>query len=275
MDDQWALAHLVLSPEFDVRAVVTTHTGKFPALAPPAAETSARIAGEVLAHIPVSAPPEVIPGSSVPLKSRAPLRNAGVERIVAESRHHDSNNRLTVIVIGAATDTASALLVDPTLAGRIEIIAMAFDGKQGGDGFNVLNDPIAWNVILDSRVPITVGDGMVTKRDLSLTSQRAHAVLDPAGEPGRYLAGLLDHWLATRREIVVAITGDAQSWPVWDEVTVAHLLGMTQSESLSRPKLKPDLHFELVPKSGSIEWVDAIDGSRLWADLARRLQSQR
>ena len=275
MDDQWALAHLVLSPEFDVHAVVTTHTGKFPALAPPAAETSARIAGEVLAHIPVSAPPEVIPGSSVPLKSRAPLRNAGVERIVAESRHHDSNNRLTVIVIGAATDTASALLVDPTLAGRIEIIAMAFDGKQGGDGFNVLNDPIAWNVILDSRVPITVGDGMVTKRDLSLTSQRAHAVLDPAGEPGRYLAGLLDQWLATRREIVVAITGDAKSWPVWDEVTVAHLLGMTRSESLSRPKLKPDLHFELVPKSGSIEWVDAIDGDRLWADLAQRLQSQR
>ena len=32
MDDQWALAHLVLSPEFDVRAVVTTHTGKFAAL---------------------------------------------------------------------------------------------------------------------------------------------------------------------------------------------------------------------------------------------------
>ena len=130
-------------------------------------------------------------------------------------------------------------------------------------------------MILDSRVPITVGDGMVTKRDLSLTSQRAHAVLDPADAPGHYLAGLLDQWLAAHRDVVVAITGDAKSWPVWDEVTVGYLLGMTRSESVPRPKLKPDLLFDLIPKNGSIGWVDAIDGKRLWADLARRLQSQR
>jgi purine nucleosidase len=274
MDDQWALAHLVLAREFDVRAIVTTHTGKHPILAAPAAESSARIAREVLDQMKVRVRPVVIPGSSVPLTSRAPLRNPGVDRIIAESRNFAADHRLRVVVIGAATDTASALLADPSIANRIEIIAMGFKGwAEGGDEFNIQNDPIAWQVILDSGVPVTVGDGTVTKRDLSLTSERAHAVLDPAGEPGRYLAGLLDDWLAKHRDVVVQVTGNAKVWPVWDEVTVGYMLGMAHAEQRPRPKLRPDLSFDHSPKTGVVTWVTTVDGDRLWKDLARRLQA--
>ena len=274
MDDQWALAHLALSPQFEIRAVVTTHTGKYHVLAPPEAETSARNAREVLAHIPVRNKPPVIPGSSVPLRSRTPLRNSGVDRIVSESRSFKRDRRLTVLVIGAATDTASALLSDMGLADRIEIVAMGFKGwKEGGDEFNIQNDPIAWQVILDSGVPVTVGDAEVSKRDLVLTSARAHAVLDPAGAPGRYLAGLLDDWLAKHRDVVLSVTGDAKLWPVWDEVTMAHLLGMTSEDERSRPTLRPDLSFDHRGGRGNITWVTAVDSGRLWSDLAARLKT--
>ncbi|MBX6314550.1 MAG: hypothetical protein IRY99_16805, partial [Isosphaeraceae bacterium] len=40
-DDQWALTHLALCPEFDLKGIVTTHA---PNLPPPAAEASARAA---------------------------------------------------------------------------------------------------------------------------------------------------------------------------------------------------------------------------------------
>jgi inosine-uridine nucleoside N-ribohydrolase len=80
MDDQWALAHLALSPEFDVRAVVTTHTGKFPVFPAPAAEGTAKVARDVLAHMPLRSRPVVIAGSSVALSSRSALLNEGVER---------------------------------------------------------------------------------------------------------------------------------------------------------------------------------------------------
>ena len=78
-----------------------------------------------------------------------------------------------------------------------------------------------------------------------MTSERAHAILDPAGEPGTYLAGLLDQWLATHPDIVTALTGNAKTLAVWDEdeVTVAYLLGMTYTEQIPRPKLKPTLAF--------------------------------
>jgi inosine-uridine nucleoside N-ribohydrolase len=273
MDDQWALAHLVLSPEFDIRAVVTTHTGKHQILAAPAAETSARIAREVLQRMPLRARPTVIPGSSIALTSRSPLPNPGVERIISESKTFTRDRRLTVLVIGAATDTASALMADPTVADRIEIIAMGFKGwAEGGDEFNIINDPLAWRVILDSGVPVTVGDGETTKRDLSLTSERAHSILDPAGAPGRYLAGLLDDWFAKHSDVVARVTGNPKVWPVWDEVTVAHMLGFTKAEQRARPKMLPNLSFDHSPKQGVVTWVTSINGDQLWRDLASRIQ---
>jgi inosine-uridine nucleoside N-ribohydrolase len=273
MDDQWALAHLVLTPEFDVRAIVTTHTGKIPIFPAPAAETSARFAGEVLDHLPLRSRPTIIAGSSVALSSHTAIRNAGVERIILESRTFNRGRRLTVLVIGAATDAASALLADPSLADRIEIVAMGFSGwPKGGDHFNVVNDPIAWQVILNSRVPLTVGDEPVTLRDLSMTSERAHAILDPAGDPGRYLAGLLDKWLANSRDVVMHVTGDPTRWSVWDEVVVAHMLGMTKAERHTRPKLREDLSFDNSAGRGVMTWVTAIDGGRLWTHLSDRLQ---
>lgn len=281
MDDQWALAHLTVSPEFDVRAVVTTHTGNHPILAPPAAESSARIANEVLDHLTLRSRPPVIAGSSVPLGSRTPLQNPGVDRILSESHGFTANHRLTVIVIGAATDTASAILLDPTIAARIQIVAMAFKRwPEGGDDFNVVNDPIAWQILLDSGAPIVIGDSAVTQRDLLMTAKHAHAALDESGASGHYLAGLLDHWLATQRQIVVQVTGRTDSWPVWDEVTVAYLLGMSRSQVHPRPKLRPDLSFDTSAKDGAtknsvVTWVTAIDTERLLADLARKLATPR
>lgn len=272
MDDQWAIAHMVLAPEFDVRAIVTTHSGKNRALTAPEAEDSARKAADLLRQIPLRLRPDVIAGSSVPLPSRTPLRNPGVERILTESRKFSPKNRLTVVVIGAATDTASALLADPTLSQRIEVIAMGFHAwPQGGKEFNVENDLIAWQVILDSEVPVTVGDGAVSKRDLTLNSARAHAVLDPAGKPGRYLAGLLDQWLTARPKVAQDVTGDPTRWPVWDEVTTAYMLGLTKAERRNRPKLRNDFTFDHSEQGRVLTWVTAVDSDRLWSDLARRL----
>jgi purine nucleosidase len=136
MDDQWAVAHLALSSEAELRGVVTTHA---PNLAHPAASTSARCVGEVLAHVPNAPVPTVIAGSSVPLLGRIPASNAGVDFVLEESLRYSPDTRLVVLVLGAVTDVASVLLTDPSLSDRIEVIAMGFDTwPDGHDEFNVL-----------------------------------------------------------------------------------------------------------------------------------------
>jgi inosine-uridine nucleoside N-ribohydrolase len=267
MDDQWALAHLQLAPMIHLRAVVTTHA---PNLPPPAAEASAAQARTVLSLLPDGAAVPVLAGSSEPLAdARTPRSNEGVTRIIAEARRERAG-RLIVLVIGAATDVASSLLIAPDIEERIKIVAMGFqDWENGGDEWNVKNDPAAWQVLLASDVPVTVGDAAVCKQHLCLTPDRAAALLSGTGHVGVYLADLMSSWIAANGETARLVTGTADTWPVWDEVVVAHLLGLTQWEERPRPRLRDDLGFEH-GGIGSIRWICRLDAEALWNDLVQR-----
>jgi inosine-uridine nucleoside N-ribohydrolase len=275
IDDQWTLAHLVLSPEFDLLGIVTTHA---PTLADSAAQTSARIAAEVLDHLPIKTRPPIFAGSSLPLASKTkPHPNSGVDFILNQSRGHSPRRRLVVLVIGAATDVASALLTDPTLGDRIEIIAMGFEKwPDGGDPWNVKNDVKAWQILLESRAPITVGDAAVTGRDLIMPRDRPHQLLGRSGRPARYLADLHTAWLEKNPDLCQTVTGRRDLWPVWDEVTVAYLLGLTQSKVYPRPRLGDDLRFDHQPSRANaptIRWITAVDSKRLWQNLRTKLHA--
>ncbi len=278
VDDQWALAHLALSTELELRGVVTTHTGSFPLLAAPAAESSARIAREVLDHLSLRSIPPVFAGSSLPLRSKTePLLNPGVDFLLRQSRDHGPSRRLTVLVIGAATDLASALIADATLGDRIQIVAMAFERwPDGTDPFNVRNDVMAWRVLLESRAPIVVGDVAVTRAHLRMTRERARRLLSPGGLAGRYLTDLFISWLDRNGPLAESVTGDRHSWVIWDEVTVAYLLGLTKSEVHARPVLRDDLVFQHDAGSPQkITWITSIDSGRLWSDFAAKLAPAR
>jgi inosine-uridine nucleoside N-ribohydrolase len=272
VDDQWALVHLAISPEIDLKGVVTTHS---PSLAPPAAESSARSAREVLSKLSIQPKPPVLAGSSLPLAAKnEPRKNAGVEFLLEQTKGHSTTNRLTVLIIGAATDVASALLIDRDCAERIEIVAMGFDGwPDGKDPWNVKNDIKAWQVVLESKAPIVVGDTAVTAKYLMMTREKAHTLLDGHGPGGAYLAQELDNWLTRSPNVAQTVTGNSRTWPIWDEVTVAYMLGMTTTRTYPRPTLGDDLRFRHDHSQGTISWVTRIDSDRLWADLVKKLDA--
>jgi len=272
-DDQWALAHVALSAELDLRGVVTTHSGEFPLLAAPAAESSARVARDVLAQMGLAPAAPVWAGSSTPLRSKTePRGNPGVEFILRESRVYGSGRRMAVVVIGAATDVASALIIDPSLASRVEIIAMGFNRwPEGGDAFNVRNDPKAWQVVLESGAPVTVGDAEVTTRQLRMTRERAKEIGSGGGGRGRYLADLFVRWVDESTGLA-ELLGDRHSLPLWDQVAVAHLLGLTRAEVRPRPRLRDDLSFEHpAGVAANVTWITSIDTEKLWRDLSAKL----
>jgi inosine-uridine nucleoside N-ribohydrolase len=268
VDDQWALTHLALSPRIDLRAVVATHAPGHPA------EAAARSARDVLARLRLPKMPPVVAGSGVPLDDRQTARrNPGVELILRESQTAGVGGApVVVLAIGAATDVASALLADPTLERRIRVVAMGFPGPDGGEEWNVKNDVKAWQVVLGSGVPLVVGDGTVCKRDLALSAEAARRRLDGTGPAGQALVGLLDGWLRERREVVKAVTGAPDAWPIWDQVTVAYLLGLAEGREVPRPAMRDDMTFDRSRPRGSITWVSAVRTDDLWSDLAACLR---
>jgi purine nucleosidase len=272
VDDQWALAHMALSPEIDLKGVVTNHA---PNLAAPAAETSAKHARELVVKLPSKCRPPVLAGSSKALAAdRKPLGNPGVDFLIEQARGRTAENRLNVVVIGTATDVASALLTDPTWADRVTIVAMGFDGyPKGGDPWNVKNDPIAWKVLLDSRAPIVVGDVEVTKRLLRMTPDRARSLLDKLPEPAPSLVNRFDTWIVKNGKLAKEQTGSPITWPIWDEVTTAYLLGLAKAETRPRPRLRDDLTFDLDQPKGTIEWITSFDEGKLWSDLVAKIKA--
>jgi purine nucleosidase len=273
VDDQWTLAHMALSPELDIKGVVTTHA---PNLAAPSAETSAGYARELVAKLPMKyRPAAVLAGSNKPLADPSkPLSNPGVDLLIEQAKGRNADNRLTVVVLGAATDVASALLTDPTWADRVTLVAMGFNGyPQGGDPWNAKNDPIAWRILLESRAPIVVGDVEITKRLLRMTPDRAHTLLSMLPDPAPLLVNRFDAWIAQNAKLAQTETGSPIVWPIWDEVVTAYLLGMAKSESRPRPRLRDDLTFDLDNPKGTIEWITSIDEGKLWPDLVAKLKA--
>lgn len=272
IDDLWAVAHLMLSPELEVKGVVTTHA---PNLAAPAAESSSKYAHELMSKLPAKFRAPVLAGSSKPLSNlTTPNPNPGVDFLIEEAKGRTPDNRITVVVIGAATDVASALLTDPSWADRVSIVSMGFDNyPKGGDPWNVKNDVNAWKVLLNSNAPIVVGDTEVTKRSLRMTPDRAHTLLAQLPDPAGLLLSRFDAWTAHNAGLAQRETGSPIVWPIWDEVVPAFLIGAAKTETRPRPRLKDDLSFDLENPRGTIEWVTAIDDGKAWADLIAKIRA--
>jgi purine nucleosidase len=279
MDDQWAIAHAALSPRLHTLALIG---GFAPEPHRLDGSETARCARQVLEAVDRLANIPVHEGADHGLPDRAtPVRSPGAERLVQLSEGFSPEHRLVVLAFGPATDIASALLIDPAVAERVEVVALAFDHyPEGGDGWNVRNDIAAWQVLLDAEVPVTTVSGYVALEHLNLTEREARAMMRGLGAPGAYLGCLHVTWLAEFGDVFAGETGGSDRWPVWDEAVVAIVLGLTRQRELPRPALAEDLSFSF-PNTKSYapyRWVGSIDRERLLdslVDLLRRPGSER
>lgn len=272
VDDQWTLAHLALEPALELVGVLTTHA---PSLEYPGPRVAARHAKEVLAAVGRPEVP-IVAGLVEPFGGEQDIKpGPAVDFLIEAARRHTREQPLRVLVLGAATDVALALMVDPSLADRIEVIAMGFEAwPRGGDGWNVKNDPLAWKLLLQSRTPLVVGDAAVCKRDLMLTRDRARALAASRGRAGAYLARLYETWLDQHPAHARAVSGAPAAWPIWDEVGLAWLLGHASAETRDRPSLADDLTLKVPvgrPTGRTLRWITRVESEPLWAAFTAAL----
>jgi purine nucleosidase len=272
IDDQWAVAYMLVNPQFEVLGIISAHA---PTLPPPAAHfTYLVLRDEVENRLKMTTHPPLFEGSSLPLQdAKTPRPNAGVDFIIQSSKDFSSNNRLTILTIGAATDAASAIIEDPSIANRIRVVAMGFRSwPNGGDEFNVANDVAAWQAILRSDVPVVVGCGDVCQTNLSLTPDQAQKLISQHGPVGAWLWDEFQAWYY--RFVKPMRSHDlSKPWVIWDTVVLAYVEGLTTQEVYPRPVLKDDMNFEPGQAGKTITWVTTIDAARMWPDFIQKLDT--
>src|SRR6266478_3089809 len=265
IDDQWAITYLLLQPRFDVLGVMSAHA---PTITAPAGHTSYRILVDVVENrLGMRTHPPLIEGGSLPLgNSKTPRSSPAVNFLIETSRRFSKNNRLTLLMIGAGTDIASAILTDPTIVERVRVIQMGFTDEQDGNEFNVANDVHAVQAILDSNVPLVIGPGKVCRASLSLTFDQAREMLAKRGAIGAWLWEEYQAWYF-RFVKPLRVNDFSKPWVIWDDITLAYVLGMTTEHTLPRPRLRDDMTFEQVKTDRTITWITDVDEQRMWADF--------
>jgi len=265
IDDQWAVTYLLLQPRFQVLGIMSAHA---PTIAAPAGQTSHRILIDVVENrLGMRTHPPLIEGGSWPLKdAKTPQSSPAVRFLIEKSRTFSRGNRLNVLMIGAATDVASAILLDPTIVDRIVVVQMGFTDEQGGEEFNIANDLNAVQAILDSRVPLVIGPGNVCRASLSLNFEQARAMLEKRQAVGGWLWEEYQAWYF-RVVKPLRVNDFSKSWVIWDNITLAYVLGMTTEHTSPRPKMRDNMTFEPNQTAQTVTWITDVDEERMWKDF--------
>lgn len=269
IDDQWAVTYMLVNPDFDVLGILSAHA---PSLPDPSAHYTFEILKDLVEkRLGMVSHPPLFEGSSLPLAdSGEPRLNLGVEFILQASKKFSAANRLTVVAIGAATDIASAVLRDPSISDRIRVVAMAFTNPQSVRDYNVENDVRAWQVLLDSRVPIVIGSGDVCRKYVALAFDDARKLISEEGPIGAWLWEEYKLWYF--RQVKPLRRNDfSKPWVIWDIITLAYLEGMASEETLPRQHLNADLSLTNGYPGGTVKWISRVDSKKLWSDFLEKL----
>ncbi len=187
VDDQFALAHAMLTESFDIRAVIPAHFGE--SKSNTSQKDSRDEAELVLSKMGMLNNAPLYDGAAhaVP-DEKTPVPSAGADIIIKEAMK-DDKRPLYISFLGPLTDMASALLIEPKIAERnITVIWIGGgDYPDGGKEYNLKNDVSAANVVFKSRVRLWQVPRNVY-RMMPVSFAELYDKVYPCGEIGKYLA---------------------------------------------------------------------------------------
>ena len=263
IDDQFALAWALLAPEhltiealhaapyghgayFSAMLAAQAHRGggpvtRFEELAalvgadqvaemsatnPPAAGMQRSVAEieRVLAAAEVKARPPVLAGSeSFLADAHSPVPSDAATNLVELA--HASDEPLYVAVMGAPTNVASALLLDPSIAAKLVVTFVAgFPSASShiDDSFNLVQDRLATNRLFAPDTHLVYLPGYQVAETLSVSRPEVERHLAGHGPLGDLL-----HRLYVDNPLAAATEAPGHSWVMWDLAPLAWLIDPT------------------------------------------------
>lgn len=269
IDDQFALVYALLSDTLDVEAIYAApfHNSRSTGPGDGMWKSLAEI-GRVLDRLGRDGDGWVFGGSERYLTHGQPVPSAAAEDLVARAMR-ERRLPLYVVALGAITNVASALLIEPALAGRMVVVWL------GGEpwywrgpmtrAFNLWQDVPAARVVFDSGVPLVHIPCTNVAEHLRTTLPEVERFVRGRGPAGDYLhkiyrACRADHFAASR--------------VIWDVCNIAFLVnpGWVPSELRPSPLLCDDLTWaEPDAARHLVREAIEVDRDAVFGDLFRKL----
>ena len=268
-DDQFAVVHALLSPErLAVEAIYAAPFHNERCDGPGhGMELSYREILRLLERLGRSPDGFAFRGATDYLGAGGAARDsAAVRDLVARGRAAPADDPLYVVAIGAITNVAAALLLEPALVEKIVVVWLGGHALHWPDTreFNLRQDLAASRTVLDCGVPLVLVPCMGVTSHLLTSVPEIERHVAPHGELGAFLA--------TRFK---EMRGDHFAWTrvLWDVVTIAWLLDSSwvPSELVPSPLLTDQCTWSVDRRRHLIRCASFVHRDPIFRDLFRKL----
>ena len=243
-DDQFALAHHLMTPKFIVEGIVAGH---FDVVHKEyekgtTAKESLKEVNKVLELMGLASEYKSYLGASTNLKDEfTPIESEGAKFIVETAMKEDSHP-LFIACQGSVTDVASAILMEPKICDRMTVLWIGGGPyPAGGPEFNVQQDIAAANVLLKSSIPIWQVPSNVYKQ-MTVSLAELELYVRPCGELGRYL---FDQMVEVNEKAAhVPFWPNGETWDLGDSPTIGLLLESPEKTDIYDEVPAPTINYE-------------------------------
>lgn len=270
IDDQFALVYALLSPEqLDVEAVYAAPFLNDRSSSP--ADGMQKSYEEILRlldQLDRDTTDFVYRGSEHFLTSlEEPVQSSAARDLV--QRALAAEDVLYVLAVGAPTNVASAILMEPAIIDKIVVIWLGGKGLQWrrASEFNLQQDLKASQVLFNSGVPLVQLPTEPVTSHLLTTIPEIETYLKGQGAVGDYLV-----------EIFKAYSQDPYAWSkvIWDISAVAYAInpGWFSTEIRHAPILTDQVTYSFDPTRHFYRVATHLNRDQIFGDMFRKIQRQ-
>ena len=275
-DDQYAVAHHLMTPRFDVKGLVAGHFWKNPQQYGELGTAQASY-DEIIKVMDLMGLKDQYPvklGAPRGLEDeKTPIDSEGA-RLIIEEAMKDDKRPLYIACQGAVTDVASALLMKPEIADRMTVIWIGGgDYPKGGFEFNLMMDIHAVNVIFSSKVPVWQIP-MSLYKVMAVSLAELQLKVRPCGEIGKYLFEQMVDFNHVAAKYDMAWP-HGEIWGLGDQGTVAVLMEELEKviyDLVPAPRIAEDMTYIHGQNNREIRVYNYLDARLTLEDFFAKLQ---
>lgn len=204
-----------------------------------------------------------------------PVRSDAVDHLIERAMSHDERP-LYVAAIGAVTNIASAILIEPRIIERIVVVWTSgypsWSPLSNRPSLNLMQDLHASRLLFDCGVPLVYLPGFYIGAQLTVSLPDMERWVKGRGRIGDYLFQLYTHNPIHAQR---GITDQAdRTWVIWDLICLAWLRDRewVPSRLTPAPSLGTDLHWEHPAGRHAMREGISIDRDEIFRDFYRKLE---
>lgn len=269
IDDQFAVVYAMKSPEqLQVEAFYAApFHNKLSAGPQDGMEKSYRELLQIRTHLPEMSDVPIYRGSEAYLPGPdVPVESAAARNLVERAMASPDDDPLYVVAIGAITNVASAILIEPRIIEKIVVVWLGGHALHWPTAreFNLHQDLHATRTVLDCGVPLVLIPCLGVASHLQTTLSEVRDYVKDKGPIGAYLYETFEN---CNKDHV------GYSRVIWDISAIAYLIdgSWMPNELVHSPLLSEQFRWSFDASRHFIRYVHYIQRDRVFKDLFGKL----